>query len=109
MKGLLLFSILITVFDAKKNAACCMCVNKKDRWQGCQGVVHNLIKAIELAPRRTAQGLMIGLLLLICLMLTLKEIKKNIKRFLAFHHGSGLSEFLTEKEYSLRLECNVQP
>lgn len=33
---------------------------------------------------------MIGLLFLICLMLTLKEIKRNVKRFLVFHRGSEL-------------------
>lgn len=34
---------------------------------------------------------MIGLLFLICLMFTLKEIKKNVKRLLIFHHAVGLS------------------
>lgn len=49
---------------------------------------------------------MIGLLFLICLMLTLKKIKKNVKRLLIFHCGIGLSEFLTRKEYSLGWEHN---
>lgn len=52
---------------------------------------------------------MIGLLFLICLMFTLKEIKKNVKRLLIFHCGGGLSELLTGKEHSLWLEHNVQP
>lgn len=52
---------------------------------------------------------MIGLLFLICLMFTLKEIKKNVKRLLIFHRGSGLSELPTGKERSLWLEHSVQP
>lgn len=39
---------------------------------------------------------MIGLLFLICLMLTLKDIKKNVKRFLVFHRGGEL--FLDRKK-----------
>lgn len=86
-----------------------MCINKEDKWPGWEWVVHNLIKAIELAPRRTTRGLMIGLLFLIRLMFTLKEIKKNVKRLLIFHSGVGLSELLTGKEHSLWLEHKVQP
>lgn len=51
---------------------------------------------MALAPRRTTEGLMIGLLFLICLMLTLKDIKKNVKRFLVFHRGGEL--FLDRKK-----------
>lgn len=63
----------------------------------------------ELAPRRTAWGLIIGLLFLMRLLFTRKEIKKNVKRLLIFHYGIGLSELLTGKEDSLWLEHNVQP
>lgn len=54
---------------------------------------------MALAPRRTTEGLMIGLLFLICLMLTLKDIKKNVKRFLVFH--MAVSSFLTGKRRTL--------
>lgn len=84
-------------------------VNKKDKWPRWEWVVHNLIEATELAPRRTAWGLIIGLLFLMHLMFTRKEIKKNVKRLLIFHYGIGLSELLTGKEDSLWLEHNVQP
>lgn len=86
-----------------------VCVNKKDKWPRWEWVVLNLIEATELAPRRTAWGLIIGLLFLMCLMFTGKEIKTNVKRLLIFHYGIGLSELLTGREDSLWLEHNVQP
>lgn len=53
---------------------------------------------------------MIGLLFLICLMLTLKEIKRNVKRFLVFHRGSELfPDRKKKKKPSLWLGHSVQP
>lgn len=55
---------------------------------------------------------MIGLLFLICLMLTLKEIKKNAKGFLVFRCGSELfpNRKQTDKQKcSLWLGHHVQP
>lgn len=86
-----------------------LCVNKEDRWLVWEWVGHNLIKAMALAPRRTTEGLMIGLLFLICLMLTLKDIKKNVKRFLVFHRGGELFLDRKKKKPSLWLGHSVQP
>lgn len=83
--------------------------NNEDKYLGWEWVVCNLIKAIELAPRRSSQPLTIGLLFLICLMSTLKEIKKNVKRFLRFRYGRGLSELPAGRGQPLWLPCHAQP
>lgn len=52
---------------------------------------------------------MIGLLFLICLMLTLKEIKKNVKRFLVFYCGSELFPTETSKQANKQTDMFLCP